>query len=212
MAHDLKAPVFATRSFIAAIRESGIGVDEELRGYLEQAEEKQREMARRLQGLSAINALDRIEGEPVRISVRALLGDVCELYRGETEVRAVRLLAELPQEDVFLTTRREKLDILFENLIYNALRATPRGGRITVSAETKKAAVRICVADSGCGIPPEELPHIFERFYVGAANRGSGTGLGLYIVRGIVEEMGGTIRADSVVGEGTVFTMELPAG
>lgn len=69
----------------------------------------------------------------------------------------------------------------------------------------------MCVADSGCGIPPEELPHIFRRFYIGAANRETGTGLGLYIVRSIVEELHGKIWADSVPGEGTVFTMEFPA-
>lgn len=211
MAHDLKAPVFATQSFIAAIRESGVGVDAELLGYLDQAQAKQQEMARRLQGLSALNALDRIEEEPVRISLRELLADVDEFYRGEAEVRSVRLTVELPAEDVFVTVRQKKMDILFENLIYNALRAMPDGGEIHISAKIEKAAVRVCVADSGCGIPPEELPYIFGRFYVGAANRETGTGLGLYIVRSIVEELHGRIWADSAPGEGTVFTMEFPA-
>lgn len=210
LAHDLKAPVFATQAFIAAIRESGVGVDAELSDYLDQAQAKQQEMARRLQGLSGLNALDRIEEKPVRISLRELLADVDECYRGEAEVRAVQLTVELPAEDAFLTAQQKKMDILFENLIYNALRAMPDGGSIHISAETAAAIVRVCVADSGCGIPPEELPHIFRRFYVGAANRETGTGLGLYIVRSIVEELHGRIRADSVVGEGTVFIMEFP--
>lgn len=211
MAHDLKAPVFATQSFIAAIRESGVGVDAELLGYLDQAQAKQQEMARRLQGLSELNALDRIEEEPVQISLRELLTDVDGFYRGEAEVRSVRLTVELPAEDVFLTAQQKKMDILFENLIYNALRAMPDGGEIRISAKIEKAAVRVFVADSGCGIPPEELPHIFKRFYIGAANRETGTGLGLYIVRSIVEELHGKIWADSIPGEGTVFTMEFPA-
>lgn len=210
MAHDLKAPVFATQAFIVAIRESGVGVDEELSGYLDQAQAKQREMARRLQGLSELNALDRIEEEPVRISLRELLADVDEFYRGEAEVRSVQLTVELPAEDVFLTAQPKKMDILFENLIYNALRAMPDGGSLHISAKATTAAVCVCVADSGCGIPPEELPHIFRRFYVGAANRETGTGLGLYIVRSIVEELHGKIRAESELGEGTVFTMEFP--
>lgn len=210
MAHDLKAPVFATQSFIAAIRKSGVGVDAELLDYLDQAEAKQREMARRLQGLSELNALDRIEGAPVLISLRELFLDLYDFYHGEAKVRAVHLFVEPPGEDVFVTAQPEKLDILFENLIYNALRAMPEGGSIHISAKAEKTAVRICVADSGCGIPPEELPHIFGRFYVGAANRETGTGLGLYIVRSIIEELHGKIRADSAVGRGTVFTMELP--
>ena len=210
MAHDLKAPVFATQSFIAAIKRSGVGVDAELLGLLDQAEKKQQEMERRLRGLSALNALDKIEGEPVRISLRELFWDIDEFYRGEMKVRAVRLVARPPAEDVFLRAWREKLDMLFENLIYNALRAMPHGGSITISAGIKAAAVRIYVADSGCGILPEELPHIFERFYVGAANRETGTGLGLYIVRSIAEELHGRVWAESVLGEGTVFTVELP--
>lgn len=209
MAHDLKAPVFATQSFIEAIRKSGVGVDTELCGYLDQAEAKQREMARRLQGLTAINELDRIEGERVRISLKELLSEVCATYRGEAEVRSVHLFVRLPEHDAFLSAQQEKLDILFENLIYNALRATPRGGHITVSAQTA-GAIRVTVEDDGRGIPEEELPHIFRRFYVGKNNRETGTGLGLYIVHSIVSELGGTINVQSAIGKGTRFIMEFP--
>lgn len=208
MAHDLKAPVFATQSFIQAIRKSGVGVDTELRGYLDMAEAKQQEMARRLQGLSTINALDRIEEEWVRISLKQLLEEIYATYHGEAEVQSVYFYVELPQQDAFLTAQPEKLDILFENLIYNAIRATPGNGNITIAAGVVDGKIHITVEDSGCGIPEEELPHIFRRFYVGADNKENGTGLGLYIVHSIVTEMGGTINVQSVVGKGTKFTME----
>lgn len=191
MAHDLKAPVFATRSFIEAIRKSNVGVDAELQGYLDQAEAKQWEMARRLQGLSAINALDKIEGEKSRVSLRELLQEIDDIHRGEAEVQAVYLTVEPPGEDVFLMAQPEKLHILFENLIYNALRATPPGGSITVSALAEDGRIHVAVEDTGCGIPEEELSLIFRRFYVGANNRETGTGLGLYIVHSIVAELGG---------------------
>ncbi len=210
MAHDLKAPVFATRSFIEAIRRSGVGVDAELKGYLDQAEAKQWEMARRLQGLSAMNALDKIEGERIRISLRELLTEIYEIHHGEAEVQSVYLIVKPPEEDVFLTAQQEKLYILFENLIYNALRATPPNGSITVSAAAQGGRIYITVEDTGCGIPEEELPLIFRRFFVGADNRETGTGLGLYIVKGIVTELGGTIRVRSAVGKGTKFLMEFP--
>lgn len=210
MAHDLKAPVFATRSFIEAIRKSNVGVDAELQGYLDQAEAKQWEMARRLQGLSAINALDKIEGEKLRVSLRELLQEVDDTHRGEAEVQAVYLTVESPDEDVFLMAQPEKLHILFENLIYNALRATPPGGSIMVSALAEDDRIRITVEDTGCGIPEEELSLIFRRFYVGANNRETGTGLGLYIVHSIVTELGGTISVQSTVGKGTKFFMEFP--
>ena len=96
-------------------------------------------------------------------------------------------------------------------MIYNALRATPPDGSITVSAWTADGKIRIAVEDTGCGIPKEELPYVFRRFYVGAGNRENGTGLGLYIVHGIVSELGGTIDVDSTVGKGTKFVMEFPA-
>lgn len=210
MAHDLKAPVFATQSFIEAIRRSGVGVDTELQNYLDQAEAKQWEMARRLQGLSTINALDRIEEERVRVSVREMISEVYAAHCGEAEVRSVHLIAEPPKQDAFLMAQPEKLNILFENLIYNALKATPRNGSITVSAWTKDSKICVAVEDTGCGIPAEELPFVFRRFYVGAKNRETGTGLGLYIVHGIVTELGGTIEVDSTVGKGTKFVMEIP--
>ncbi|MDE7063473.1 MAG: HAMP domain-containing histidine kinase [Lachnospiraceae bacterium] len=210
MAHDLKAPVFATQSFIEAIRRSSVGVDTELRGYLDQAEAKQREMARRLQGLSTINALDKIEGERIRISLQEMLAEIYAIHHGEAEVQSVYLIAEPPQQDAFLLAQPEKMNILFENLIYNALRATPRNGSIRVSAQVAGDKISVIVADTGCGIPEEELPLIFRRFYVGANNRENGTGLGLYIVHSIVTELGGTINVRSTVGMGTEFRMEFP--
>lgn len=210
MAHDLKAPVFATRSFIEAIRKSGVGVDMELQGYLDKAEAKQWEMARRLQGLSTINALDKIEGEKTRVSLRELLLEIYDIHHGEAEVQSVYLIVEPPREDVFLIAQQEKLYILFENLIYNALRATSPGGSITVSAMAESGRICVTVEDTGCGIPEEELPLIFRRFYVGANNRETGTGLGLYIVHSIVAELGGTISVQSTVGKGTKFLMVFP--
>lgn len=210
MAHDLKAPVFATQSFIKAIRKNGVGMDAELQGYLDQAEAKQREMARRLQGLSAVNALDKIQGERVRISVSEMLSEVYAAHHGEAEVQSVHLRVKRPGQDAFILAQPEKLDMLFENLIYNALRATPPDGSITVSARIQGDKALIAVADTGCGIPPEELPLIFRRFYVGGNNRETGTGLGLYIVQSIVAELGGTIDVSSTVGKGTEFIMEFP--
>ena len=210
MAHDLKAPVFATQSFIAAIRSGGVGLDSELDHYLQLAERKQTEMARRLQGLSTINALDKIQDDRVRISLRDLLEDVCATHRGEAEVASIHLMLHLPEEDAFLLAQRSKLDILFENLVCNAIRATPPEGQITLSAQVRGNTVHLTVADTGCGIPALELPHIFRRFYVGEQNRETGTGLGLYIVQSIVTELGGSICATSVPGGGTTFHMDLP--
>lgn len=208
MAHDLKAPVFATQSFLTAIRSDTTGTDSER--YLALAERKQQEMARRLQGLSSLNALDKIDDPREQISVRRLLREVHDTYRGEADVASIHFILEEPDTDGYIFAQVQKLELLFENLIYNALRATPPGGRITVSASFTGMIVTITVADTGCGIAPEELPLIFRRFYVGTQNRDSGTGLGLYIVQTILEELGGTVRVSSRPGTGTAFVMEIP--
>jgi len=144
------------------------------------------------------------------MSVKEILSEVYDTYYGEAEVRSVHFIMEPPRQEAFLMAQPEKINILFENLIYNALKATPCNGSITVSAWVEGGKIHIAVEDTGCGILKEELPHIFQRFYVGEKNRGSGTGLGLYIVHGIVAELGGTISAQSTVGKGTKFIMEFP--
>jgi two-component system sensor histidine kinase BaeS len=97
---------------------------------------------------------------------------------------------------------------VIENLLDNALRHTPRGGAIRVEVRPEGRAVLFRVADTGKGIPPEALPHIFDRFWKSADSGGSG--LGLAIARGLIEAHGGHIRADSVPGRGTVVSFTLP--
>jgi heavy metal sensor kinase len=99
------------------------------------------------------------------------------------------------------------------NLLDNAFRHTPRGGTVTVRLESLRGQVTIAVEDTGAGIAPEHLPHLFERFYradrARARNEG-GTGLGLAIVKEIVEAYGGTVRVESEVGKGSIFIVTLP--
>src|SRR5207237_214901 len=98
------------------------------------------------------------------------------------------------------------------NLLDNAVKYTPAGGRVHVSAARADGRVRVDVADSGPGIPPEHVPRIFERFYrvdSGRSRDQGGTGLGLAIVKHLVEAMGGAVSVQSAVGKGTTLTFEL---
>ena len=106
-----------------------------------------------------------------------------------------------------------RLEQALQNLAANALRHTPAGGRIGLGAELHDKDIVIVVRDTGAGIAPEHLPHVFDRFYkVDPARAGeiAGSGLGLSIVKAIIERHGGTISARSTLGKGTEFTIRLP--
>jgi signal transduction histidine kinase len=104
-----------------------------------------------------------------------------------------------------------RINQIVNNLVHNAVRHTPAGGLVVVSAEPMAKAIRVTVRDTGVGIPPENLPHIFERFYRGESTRDAGgTGLGLSIVKQLVEAQGGQVFAASTPGEGTAISFELP--
>ena len=106
---------------------------------------------------------------------------------------------------------RGRIEQVLVNLLHNAIKFTPPGGSITVSASSDDSGVRISVADTGVGIPADDLPRVFERFYkADKARSGGGTGLGLAIARHIVEAHGGRIWAESVEGRGATFIFTLP--
>jgi two-component system phosphate regulon sensor histidine kinase PhoR len=108
----------------------------------------------------------------------------------------------------------DALDQVLENLIDNALKYTPAGGRIGVRCWSENGQVHLEVTDSGIGIPEHDLPRIFERFYRVDKARSrelGGTGLGLSIVKHLIQAMQGTIQAASRVGQGTTFHVQLPA-
>jgi signal transduction histidine kinase len=147
-----------------------------------------------------------VAAEPVRVGV--LLHGALEVNRPIAEQKGVTL-AVSPFPTLATQADAQRVHQVFANLIGNAVRFTPRGGTITLSAEKDGDQVRFSVTDTGAGIAPENLPCVFERFWRGDRARGC-AGLGLAISRAIVEAHGGTIRVASQVGQGTTFTFTLP--
>ncbi|AUX41670.1 uncharacterized protein SOCE26_030920 [Sorangium cellulosum] len=105
---------------------------------------------------------------------------------------------------------RERVLQVLSNLLGNALKFTPQGGQVTLSVDREGTMARFAVADTGPGIPREDLASLFERFWKGETPGKQGTGLGLYIAKGIVDAHGGHIWVESEVGHGTRFTFTLP--
>ena len=160
------------------------------------------------------------------IAVGMLLRETHEDCLLLPEDKGIRLLLEIDEraeDDIFVRGNRDRLKEVLFNLISNALKHTPCGGAIALRVERARATgatgvARITVEDSGCGIAPEELPHIFERFYrieertTDGSGRSAvpGTGIGLNICREIVEAHKGTITAESASGKGSRFIISLP--
>lgn len=127
--------------------------------------------------------------------------------------KGITLTLELPEDELFVTIDAKRMEYVIANLVSNAIKYTPSGGAVVVAAARNHDLALISVADTGLGIPPEDLPHIFDAFYrVGADSHRQieGTGLGLAIVKRLVEQHGGTIDVTSEVGKGTCFEVKLP--
>jgi signal transduction histidine kinase len=214
VSHELRTPIAALRMYTEL--QSTEDVDEATRReFLERSIEqigRLEWLSTNLLDLSRIDAgiypLD-MRGGDLRDPVQAVVQALSE----EAMRRGVGLDSMVPGDPVELRFDRERIVQLMTNLIGNALKFTPRGGAVSVRLEDEPGEVSLQVNDTGHGIPADELPHIFERFYRGTNTgdaRASGSGLGLAIVRSIVEMHGGSIDLDSEVGRGTQVRILLP--
>ena len=134
-----------------------------------------------------------------------------ELYTAIAEDQGVRLEVSLPSVPLYYSAHKAKIQQVVGNLLENALKFTPRGGRVTLTLADELKCVRLIVADTGCGISEKDLPHVFQRFYRADSSRNlPGNGLGLALVQAIVTSYGGHVSCSSVLGEGSCFTVRLP--
>jgi signal transduction histidine kinase len=214
VSHELRTPIAALRMYTELQRDGEID-EATRREFLDRSLDQIQRLdwlSTNLLDLSRIDAgiypLDMRTGDlrdPVQAVVQALSEAAVE--------RGVALESTVPAEPVELRFDRERIVQLMTNLIGNAIKFTPRGGAISVRLEERPSDVLIEVTDTGAGIPADELPHIFERFYRGTNTgeaRASGSGLGLAIVRSIVEMHDGQIELASEVGKGTQVRIILP--
>ena len=142
-----------------------------------------------------------------------LIDGVIEDYRGRPSAAHHQLDFDADGALPELLIDPLKISQVLGNLLDNALKYTPKGTRIAVTAKRQGAEIEVCVRDNGPGIPGEDLPHLFERFYrvdKGRSREKGGTGLGLSIVKHIVQLHGGRVRAESLFGQGTAFYFNLP--
>jgi two-component system, OmpR family, sensor histidine kinase BaeS len=208
VSHELRTPLAVVQGNIEAILDGVYPADA---AHLEPLLDETRVLGRLVDDLRTLALADAgtltLHREATDLGV--LIGDVVASFGAGASAAGIEISAaagDLPLVDVDPIRIREVL----ANLISNAIAHTPRGGRVTVAADSASEQIRVRVTDTGAGIEPELLPHVFERFAKG--RRSHGSGLGLAIARGIVVAHGGSIDVTSSSATGTTFEVELPIG
>ncbi|HEX9161222.1 MAG TPA: HAMP domain-containing sensor histidine kinase [Thermoanaerobaculia bacterium] len=201
VAHELRTPLAILQGRVEGLIDGVYPRDDQ---HLAELLEETQHLARLVEDLRTI-----ANAEAGALELRKEMVEPAELIRDAAAAFGpgikVNVPADLPPIDVDPLRIREVL----LNLLSNAVRHTPAGGTVSISATMQSKGLVIKVSDNGSGIPPEELPRIFERFQKGRDSRGSG--LGLAIARNLVIAHGGEIHAESIVGRGTTVTVSLPA-
>ncbi|HEY9784884.1 MAG TPA: ATP-binding protein [Candidatus Obscuribacterales bacterium] len=214
--HELKTPTMAIGSVVEALQ-AGAADDPKLRSqFLESLERLVERQSRLLQDLLDISRLDGgldVKGKD-DINVQQLISDAVEQIRPQAEKKQLTLHVDASTDGAVITGTSIHLQRALVNILTNAVNYTPSNGTINVIAKPKEAQVEIKIQDTGVGIDSADLPHIFERFYRAdkARTRASGgSGLGLAITREIITRHHGSVEVTSQVGEGSTFTVTLPA-
>ena len=217
VSHELRTPVTAIHLLVETLQNGALGEPEEAALFVDRIGSEVahlRQMVDELLELSLMEAGERpMRRAPVDLQelVRA-----AERLRPLAEERGVDLSFDIAAGTSPILGDASRLELVVRNLVHNAIKFTPRGGSVTVSAAPSPEGERVLmeVRDTGVGISAAALPRVFERFYKANRSRlrdGDGAGLGLAIARHTVEAHGGTIGVESEVGRGTVFTVSLPA-
>jgi signal transduction histidine kinase len=215
VAHEFRTPLTSLRMALHLCIEQAVGPLTEKQADLlyvaRQDTERLQQIVDDLLDMSRIQA-GRIELHQRAVDAAELVRDATQAFRAPAETRGIELRLELLPSLGAVVVDRERIELAFANLIGNAIKYTPPGGRVVVSAERRDRVVRYTIADTGPGIPPELRQAIFEKFFRKPGATTPGAGLGLFIAKEIVEAHAGTIGVEEATpGPGSVFTIELPA-
>ncbi len=212
MSHDLRSPLNVLVGYARLLAEETFGpCSAEQREVLGSIERYALELLSLLSGVLDLARLDSSREQPRReeFVLADLFDELQSGSLGRRGAEGVELAWQVDPELPPLRSDRFRIRQILQNLVDNALRFT-ESGSVRIRADRAADAVRLTVRDTGPGIEPIDLPHLFELFRPGSAARASGTGCGLYLVKRYSESLGGRVAVDSTPGEGTCFTIELP--
>lgn len=215
VSHELKTPIFNIQGYILTLLEGGLDDPNINMLYLKRTEKSIDRMISIINDLEAIAKLEsgELELHYERFNIYNLVEDVFELQEIRANNRNIQLkFGKASDRNVFVYADKQRISQVFSNLVVNSINYGKQGGQTTISFYDMDHVILVQVRDTGIGIPEEELPRIFERFYRVDKSRSrdqGGTGLGLAIVKHIIEAHQQTINVNSTPGKGTSFTFTL---
>ncbi|MEX2467317.1 MAG: PAS domain S-box protein [Gemmatimonadota bacterium] len=212
VSHDLRSPLHVIHMTASMLKKEvqATPSSEKLRKRVDVIGQAADQMERLIQDLLDVARIEAGEFSVVPRAVAAedLVEDALALLGPIAEARGILLERDLDRQLSSVLADRDRVLQVFSNLVGNATRLTPAGGRVTISGTSVGDALRFSISDTGPGMSPDEIPRVFDRFW--QAKKGEGAGLGLSIVRGIVEAHGGNVSVESQVGAGSTFHFTLP--
>lgn len=216
VSHELRTPLTSIMAYVENMLQGLVGPLNEKQGYYLTRIKHNAERLTRM--LTELLDLSRIETGAVELRwtsflVEQFLKDIVDEFRQQARNRMLVLEERYGHQDLWVVGDPDKLHQVLTNLLQNAIEFTPPGGRVRVeSKRLENRSIQISVSDTGCGIPPDELPRVFDTFYRGRSESSErrGAGLGLAIAKNLVELHGGTIRVESAPEQGSSFSIILP--
>ncbi len=215
--HELRTPLTNIRAYAETLSEGVLKDPETLRECYNVIVGETQRLSRLVEDILSLSQMEagaaRLKMDDVNTS--RLIRQVVEDMQAQADEKRVELILSMPAKVPTIRGDKERLTVVLTNLVGNAVKYTPTGGKVEVSCGQEGARMHIAVADTGLGIGPQEREKVFEKFYRSTDERVAalpGTGLGLALALEIVRTHGGTITLDSEIGKGSKFTVVLPIG
>ncbi|MEA4909467.1 MAG: ATP-binding protein [Anaerolineaceae bacterium] len=214
VSHDLRSPLTAIMGYVELIERAGT-VNDMQRDFIRRVHVNVTNITSLMDDLLNLSHIESgFDGSKDKIYLDQLVSYSADNFSKQFSDKNLKLVYEIPDAVPPLYANAIQLRQMLDNLLANAVKYTPSNGTVTIHMEVEQNQIIIQVRDSGIGIPPMDLPYIFDKFYRAGnvGNEVTGTGLGLAIVKSIVENHNGRIWVDSIVGQGSTFTVVLPLG
>ena len=212
VSHDLRTPLSTIALGTTLLEDASQGQEDRTHviEIIKRAADRMERLIKDLQEMGRLDAGRTLRVDARSVELATLLREACEALRIQAGTKQLDVSCDIPAPPIAVCADPDRICQVLGNLIGNAIKFTPRGGRIVLAARREGREVRVSVTDQGPGIPEADLPRVFEPYWQAESTARQGAGIGLKIAKGLVEAHGGRIWVESKMGEGTTFSFALP--